>query len=359
MQTAKKILFLVPYPLSKAPSQRFRVEAFFPSLEKTGLKFSVHSFLDKKTWARLYQKGGLFLKSWGIIKGFLKRWITIVFHIPFYDFIFIHRESAPIGPPIFEWIVAKLYRKKIIYDFDDAIWIPNTSSANQLINWCKASWKVKYICKWSFKIVVGNNFLYNYAIQFNDNVIKIPTCIDLKKSSAQNREPNGEMLNIGWTGSHSTLKYLDKIVPTINELQKSIDFNFLVIADKDPSLPLKNFEFIPWNASTEVEDLCRLDIGIMPLVSDAWSEGKCGFKLVQYFACEIPAIASPVGVNKIIIEQGVNGFLCETDNEWELSLKTLLANEFLRKQMGKAGRKKIEEQYSIQSFGKKFVELFS
>jgi glycosyltransferase involved in cell wall biosynthesis len=175
----------------------------------------------------------------------------------------------------------------------------------------------------------------------------------------QTKERDGEMLNIGWTGSHSTLKYLDDIVPVISELQKSIGFNFLVIADKNPMLPFKNFEFIPWNVSTEIEDLSRLDIGIMPLIADAWSEGKCGFKLIQYFACEIPALASPVGINKIIIDQGVNGFLCQTDDEWRSSLKALLADGSLRKQMGKAGRKKVEDQYSIQSLEEKFLQLFS
>jgi glycosyltransferase involved in cell wall biosynthesis len=355
----KKILFLVPYPLSKAPSQRFRVEAFFSCIGKAGLKFSVHSFLDQQTWTILYQKGNLFLKSWGITKGFLRRWRTIIFNAPFYDFIFIHRESAPIGPPIFEWIIAKIYRKRIIYDFDDAIWIPNTSSANLFSNWCKAFWKVKYICKWSHKIAVGNDFLYSYASQFSGNVVKIPTCVDIKKDQEQCQKYDRELLNIGWTGSHSTLKYLNGIIPVINELQKNIDFNFLVIADKNPLLPFKNFEFIPWNASTETKDLSRLDVGIMPLVADAWSEGKCGFKLIQYFACEIPAIASPVGVNKIIIDQGINGFLCRTDDEWISSLKTLLVDGSLRKRMGKAGREKIEEQYSIQSQERKFIAFFS
>lgn len=359
MQTGKKILFLVPYPLSRAPSQRFRIEAFFPSLEQAGFEFSVRSFLDQKTWMLLYQKGNLFLKSWGIIRGFLGRWMTIFFKAPFFDFIFIHRESAPVGPPVFEWIIAKIYRKKIIYDFDDAIWIPNTSSANRFVNWFKAFWKVKYICRWSYKIVVGNDFLYSFARQFNDRVIKIPTGVDVKKNQVQTKERDGEMLNIGWTGSHSTLKYLDDIVPVISELQKSIGFNFLVIADKNPMLPFKNFEFIPWNVSTEIEDLSRLDIGIMPLIADAWSEGKCGFKLIQYFACEIPALASPVGINKIIIDQGVNGFLCQTDDEWRSSLKALLADGSLRKQMGKAGRKKVEDQYSIQSLEEKFLQLFS
>jgi glycosyltransferase involved in cell wall biosynthesis len=356
----KSILFLTPYPLKKAPSQRFRVESFFPVLMQNNFKVSIYPFLNENTWALLYLKGNLFLKTLGIARGFCKRWAQVFFKVPFYKYIFIHRESAPLGPPIFEWIIAKIYRKKIIYDFDDAIWIRNTSSANHFINWFKAFWKVKHICKWSYKIVVGNDYLYNYAVQFNEKVIKIPTAIDVDNGYDDRKKADvKEKVCIGWTGSHSTLKYLGEIVPVINELQKKIDFNFLVIADKDPLLPVKNFEFIRWNADTERDDLLKFDIGIMPLVADAWSEGKCGFKLIQYFACGIPAIASPVGVNKIIVEEHINGFLCSTDDEWKLAMEKLLTDRNLRQRMGSAGREKIQRSYSIQSQSKKFLQLFS
>ena len=108
--------------------------------------------------------------------------------------------------------------------------------------------------------------------------------------------------------SHSTLQYLDNIVSIIKELQEEIDFTFLVIADKNPELPLKDFQFVPWAAATEIQDLLRMDIGSMPLQADTWSEGKCGFKLIQYLSLAIPALASPVGVNKVIIQEGINGY---------------------------------------------------
>ena len=359
MGTVKKILFLVPYPLRQAPSQRFRVESFFPVIEKEEWKFTVCPFIDKKTWHILYQRGALFSKAWGLFKGYLRRWMIIFFKVRPYDYIFIHREAAPLGPPLFEWILAKLYRKKIIYDFDDAIWIPNTSSANQFINWFKAFWKVKYICRWSYRIAVGNDYLYNYAVQFNPGVVKIPTSVDINDDRPGARHNHNGRLNIGWTGSHSTLKYLDELVPVINDLQNELDFDFLVIADKNPLLAVKNYKFILWNAGTEVEDLLNLDIGVMPLVADSWSEGKCGFKLIQYFACGIPAVASPVGVNKIIVENGVNGFLCDSKSEWKRSLQKLAADEALRRRLGMAGRKKVRDQYSIQSQSGKFMGLFN
>jgi len=356
MKPIQKILFLVPYPLGEAPSQRFRVEAFLPILPDASLEFSLHPFMDQRTWKVLYKKGIFISKATGIIKGFLKRF-GILFKVSRYDYVFIHREAAPIGPPVFEWIISKILRKKIIYDFDDAIWISNTSPSNYFINWFKASWKIKYICKWSYKISVGNDYLFNYAVQFNKNVVRIPTCIDTEKFKPQERK-EAEKLNIGWTGSHSTLKYLEEIVPLINDLGKEFDFDLIVIADRDPVLPVKNYKFIRWNASTEADDLLTFQIGLMPLIADAWSEGKCGFKLIQYFACGIPAVASPVGVNKTIVEDGVNGFLCNTTDQWKWSLQELLKNKSLRRQMGMAGRRKVREQFSIKSQEKEFIRLF-
>ena len=168
-----KVVFLVPYPIRLAPSQRFRVELFLPELEKANIDYQLQSFIDEKTWQHLYNGGGFFQKSWGVVKGFARRWKLVLFDLGKFDFVFIHREAAPVGPPVYEWIISKVFRKKIIYDFDDAIWIPNTSNVNRIASWFKAFWKVKYICKWSYKVVGGNDYLCAYARLFNKQVIKI------------------------------------------------------------------------------------------------------------------------------------------------------------------------------------------
>ena len=134
----KNVLFLVPYPLKKAPSQRFRVENYFAILQQNNITYDVESFLNEETWSILYEKSKTLKKIFGIIIGFLKRLKTILFSLNRYDFIFIHREAAPMGPPIFEWFICKVYHKKIIYDFDDAIWIEDGSKENKLNSWLKA-----------------------------------------------------------------------------------------------------------------------------------------------------------------------------------------------------------------------------
>ena len=125
-------------------------------------------------WYALYKEGGVFKKITGIIRSFARRLITIL-SIYKYDFVFIHREASHIGPPIFEFIIAKIFRKPYIYDFDDAIWLPNYSESNAKVHRLKAYWKVKYLVKWAGQVTVGNSYLANYAREFNNNVKIIPT----------------------------------------------------------------------------------------------------------------------------------------------------------------------------------------
>ncbi|MBS1773713.1 MAG: glycosyltransferase [Bacteroidetes bacterium] len=356
----KKVLFIVPYPPRLAPSQRFRVELFEPYMQESGIQYTIAPFMDEKTWGILYKNGSAIQKALGIVKGFIKRFKTVLFDVPKYDYVFVHREASPLGPPIFEWMIAKLWRKKMIFDYDDAIWLPNNSTtvANKFAAFFKAVWKIKYICKWSYKVVGGNQFLCDFGRLHNNNVVFIPTCVDMDRMHNTVKEHSEHKITVGWTGSHTTMFYLDMIEKPLRELQQELDFTFLVISNKSPELQLKDWQFIPWREATEIEDLLKMDIGIMPMIANQWSEGKCGFKLIQYLSLAIPAVASPVGVNKVILEEGINGYLCDTPADWKESLKKLITDINLRKQMGAAGYKKMQAQYSIRSQKDKFLNLF-
>ena len=355
----KRILFLVPYPESQAPSQRFRFEQYFSHLIENEIRFDIHPFLDAHTWSILYKPGRSLRKISGILRGFARR-IGLLFSLAQYDFVFIHRETAPLGPPFFEWVIAKIFRKKILYDFDDAIWLANTSEVNSLAAKVKWHGKVASICKWSYKVSCGNAYLCEYANRFNKNVILNPTTIDtvnLHSPILFGKKENPKTI-VGWTGTHSTLQYLKDIVPVLARLQKELDFEIQVISNQEPGLGLNNLIFVPWNKKTEIEDLSKFDIGIMPLTDDKWSKGKCGFKALQYMSLEIPAVISPVGVNTRIVENGVNGFLCTTPEDWYQSLKTLIENIELRKKIGKNGRQKVINEYSVISNKDYFLSLF-
>jgi len=356
---AKPVIhFWVPYPIGVAPSQRFRVELFLPQLEKEGYSFKLLTFLDKKAWDILYKPGNRFLKAWGTVKGFFRR-VNHLFQSVKADYIFIHREATPLGPPIFEWLLAKIFRKKIIHEYDDAIWIPGGEEISFMKKWLKATWKIKYIIGWSYKVAAGNNFLCEYARQYNSSVFLIPTVVDTRHGHFKQRDQNeGNKIVVGWTGTHTTLHNLEVIEGVIPELKKEIDFEFLVISNKPPQWNF-DFSYKQWALATEQDDLLKMHIGIMPSKQGSWFEGKCGFKLIQYHACGIPAIASPTQVNSLITLHNETGFIANNKDEWKIYLKELITNFQLRSSMGAIARVHVEKNYSLNSLFPAFISLFS
>jgi glycosyltransferase involved in cell wall biosynthesis len=351
------ILFVVPYPKGQAPSQRFRYEQYLPALEAKGWNYTLASFLDVPTWQILYKPGHAGAKVWGTLKGFGRR-LKLLFQLKQYDYVFLHREATPIGPPWFEWMAAKVAGSKIIYDFDDAIWMADASGNNKVISFLKWQSKVASICRWSHKVSCGNAFLQEYARQFNPDAILNPTTIDTEGMHNQIRRQSAEKVIIGWTGSHTTNRYLDMIVPVLQRLEKEYDFEFRVISNQSPELPLRSFTFRPWRKDTEIPDLLTFHIGLMPLEDEPWAKGKCAFKALQYMALGIPAVVSPVGCNTEVVDHGVNGYLCTTEEEWYQSLAQLLQNPELRAKLGHAARQKIVGHYSVVSNTANFLALF-
>lgn len=338
-----------------------------------------------------------------------------------FDKVFIHREATPVGPPWFEWFVARIFRKPIIFDFDDAIWLPNSSKANEkLVGKFKNHSKTSKICSLAQTVTVGNSFLANYARQFCNDVRIIPTTIEtenihnpelfdqgkpkseicnaansqgpaaksqttidtenlhnpaLNKQSHPNSEPpneaNGQrptakgQITIGWTGTHSTLKQLTPLFPTLAATYKEHPFRFLLIADQPPEHMPDFVEFKKWNKETEIQDLMEIDFGIMPLFDTEWEKGKCGFKALQYLALEKPAIVSGVGVNTEIIHHNQNGLICEPMEveqkiypNWKSAILELLQNPEKRHTLGTHGRQTVIDNYSVTSQSKAYKEIF-
>jgi hypothetical protein len=181
-----------------------------------------------------------------------------------FDKIFIHREIMPLGPPLFEWIISRILKKDIIYDFDDAIWIENTTSENKLARSLKWHSKTENICKWSKTVSIGNHFLGEYAGKFNDKININPTTIDTQNLHIP-IDRNNSIPIIGWTGTHSTGKYLSQIMDVLQELALQFEFRFLYISNKEPDVEIPNLKFIKWSKESEIAELNRIDIGIMPL----------------------------------------------------------------------------------------------
>lgn len=351
------VAFWCPYPPGGAPSQRFRYEQYLPLLTQQGVSYTIYPFLDERTNRILYRPGRVPQKVFGILRGFLRRWVHL-FRAGRADYVFIHREATPLGPPWAEWLLAKVLQKKIIYDFDDAIWLRDISSVNAVSALLKWQNKVPVVCRWSHRVSAGNAYLGDFARQYASRVVVNPTTIDTKHHHYRLQDQATVRPVIGWTGSHSTLKYLEPLVAVLQQLERTHDFQLIVIANRPPDVALSSLAFVPWQLATEIDDLLRFHIGLMPLPDDRWSNGKCGFKALQYLSLGIPALVSPVGVNTKIVEHGKEGYHCTTDEDWYNYLEKLLTDPELRTRMGKAGRQKVVDHYSVYSNTENFLSLF-
>lgn len=353
-----RVLFVVPYPVGQAASQRYRVEQWLPLLREQGVIYKLAPFWSQHAWGILYKPGHILSKGYGLLLGLLRR-VLLLWQLPRYDFIFIHREAAPVGPPWFEWAAAKIFRKKIVFDFDDAIWLPNTSVYNKSAAKLKWHRKAAQTCRWSHIVSCGNDYLQAFAQKYNPNTVLLPTVLDTAHQYKQQKEQLDEDVIIGWIGSHSTLPYLQLIESVLRRLEQQYRFRLLIIADRKPELELKSLEFKEWRRETEVQELLQLNIGLMPLPDTEWAKGKCAFKALQYMALGIPAVASGVGANRQAVVNGTTGYICHTEQEWYEHLEELLLNPKLRARMGKAGKKWVQEHYSLQANRPAFLRLFS
>ena len=355
-----RVLFLTPYPTGEAPSQRFRFEQYYPLLQEAGIAYRHQSFLSGSTWRILYQPGHTLRKAAGICRGFARRF-AILLKLHSYSCVFIHREVSPVGPPFFEWAIAKLWRKPIIYDFDDAIWLANTSDSNRLAARLKFHGKVAAICRWSHTISCGNAFLATWAQKHtNGKVVINPTTIDTQNLHIGLKNQHAEDVVIGWTGTHSTLKYLKDLLPVLNILANEYpQLSFCVISNQPPDFELPRLGFIPWKKETEIQNLLRFHIGLMPLTADQWSEGKCGFKALQYMALGIPPVLSPVGVNKEIVRHNKSGYFAEKPEEWLHYLSSLIENPSLRERIGTEARQAVTARFSVAANAGNFLTLFA
>lgn len=352
-----KVLFLVPYPTSGA-STRYRVEQFVPYLNKRGIECKVSPFISENFYKVIYKKGHYLAKLFCVFTGLVTRLVN-VFESYRYDIIFIHLESFPIGPAFMESLFS-LSGKQIIYDLDDAIYMPNRSFSNSFIKMLKCPDKISKIIKISSHVITCNNFLRNYALQYrkDENVSVIHTSVDTNRLAPNKNNAKRNGLVIGWIGSHSTSVYLENLRYVFEGLAKRHDFT-LKIVGAGRELKFNGVKIInkEWSLQQDLADFQSIDIGIYPLNNDEWIKGKTGFKTIQYMSVGIPCVVSKVGSNLEIVQDGINGFLAENDSEWIDRLSRLIENQGLRKAMGAEGRKTAEEKYSVNVNAPRFFEI--
>jgi glycosyltransferase involved in cell wall biosynthesis len=262
-----------------------------------------------------------------------------------YDAVFVQKRLFSL-PWIF---AARLAAKRLIFDFDDAIWTSPTGNWSRMTR-AKTRLRLRTMIAKADCVIAGNSYLADYARQYRRNVRVIPTCIDTDHYSPQEGDPH-DRLTIGWIGSKPNIPYLAGLEPAFSGLPNA---DLSVISDKEYKSPNLPTDFTRWSAEGELAALRSFDIGVMPLADDEWACGKCGFKILQYMACGIPAVVSPVGVNREIIADSVNGFLAASTDEWVERLTALSSDASLRTRIAAAGRSTVLANYSAE-IGKKLL----
>ncbi|MHA1540077.1 MAG: glycosyltransferase [Alphaproteobacteria bacterium] len=325
----------------KGASSRVRLYQFIPFLEKKGCSIKPFPLFDDCYLESLYhhKKRPLFM----IFKSYLRR-IFQLLRCWQYDVIWIEKELFPSLPFIFEWLLL-LGKKSIVIDYDDAIFHRYKTH------------KIARLMRRADTVTCANQYLANYAQKQSAKKTEILHTSVLLKEYHPLKKPRKEAFTIGWIGTPITAPYLKLIEKELQYAEKELNAKFIFIGISHHGLNLKNTEVIPWDLKTISRDLYNCDVGIMPLPDAPFERGKSGYKLLQYFATNLPVLASAVGTNCEIVEYGRNGFLCETAQDWIKGFETLHKNPALRHAMGEEGRQKIKTFYHTKTIAQAFLKV--
>jgi len=338
-----KILLLSRYGYLGA-SSRYRSYQYIPYLSSQGFKITVSPLLSDKYVKALYTRRKKNVVD--LVKAYSNRIAQIVKESKKYDLLWVEKEALPWLPAWVEhWL--GLYKVPYVIDYDDAVFHRYDMHQLGLVKLILGR-KIDKVMERAELVITGNEYLAQRARMAGARKVEIvPTVIDLEKYPLA-PAPDNEVFTIGWIGSPVTARYLSLVNDALQKVCEGGSVRVVLIGSGQISLPGIPVEYVPWSEDTEVAEMQRFDVGIMPLPDEPWERGKCGFKLIQYMACGRPVVGSPVGVNKDIIKQGLNGIQARTSEEWVRALSVLKKDKQLRIKMGTAGRKMVEEKYCLQ-----------
>lgn len=343
-----KVLFLTQYP-REGPSSRFRVYQYIEGLQAEGITCSVQPLVPSSLYRSLY------LERRSPRRYFLQAAIAVIKRLSllplarYYDIAFVQKWPLPFASAAFVKALRRM-NENIIFDFDDTIYLDREEEVGEIIRVAKLT-------------VVGNNYLRDFAEKYTKNVAVIPTPVDTQYYSPKRvlDQPirNKDTVIIGWIGTKQHVRYVEGLEAVFKSLSKIYPIHVKVVSNDRPKFKtFANYTFKAWKYEEEICDLASFDIGIMPLEDNKVTRGKCALKLLQYMALGLASVASPVGVNTEIIQDGENGFLAETQEEWTEKLGMLIADRALRQRLGKAGRNTVETLYSLDKMIPRLKAIF-
>lgn len=354
-----KILFLTRFSALTAYT-RYRVTQYLPFVREAGFDCTLHSLFPdtylKHTYGAKSRRRALSALAPLILTSLARRWWLIVRDTRQYDAVFLQYEVLPYAPLSVE---RTLFRSgvPVVVDYDDAISLMYEHHPNRFLRRLLGP-KIPGIVAGSFHVITANRNLAEWATQFNEHVTIIPNSVDLGKvkQTAPGSTHNARPV-IGWIGTPVTAKYLQLLDRPLQALRSRHDFVLKVIGAPGFTMAGIDVHAVPWSEATEADELSTCDIGVMPLPDDGWARGKSALKLIQYLAVGIAAVASPVGANCDVLKDGHNGFLAGTDEEWTEKLAVLLEVPRRREQLARAGRRTVEEHFSLETNAPVFVEV--
>jgi glycosyltransferase involved in cell wall biosynthesis len=337
----------------KAASTRQRLLQYVPHLAAAGIEVDWHPLLSDEYVDNLASGRGF--SRMEVATAYLKRMRDLVSR-QVGDAVWVYAELFPYLPGWFETLAFRA-GKPVIYDFDDAFFHNYDAHPNALVRRILGG-KFQPLLTGAAAACCGNSYLEDYAARFCRRTMVLPTVVDTGLYLPVDR-PGTSAPVIGWIGSPSTWSFMRPLLPLLAELAQSHGVRVKVIgagkAAEEHRFP--GLEIVDWHEDREIADVQSLDIGIMPLPDERWARGKSGYKLIQYMACGLPVVASPVGVNEEIVTDGVNGLLVRDVAEWRTALLSLIENTELRRRLGEAGRRRALDHYSLEVHAPRLAEL--
>lgn len=350
-----EVLALVPSKPGYSPGQRGSIELWERVLEPAGIHLHWAPFETERLREILYQPKLRFEKAREMVRGYVER-LDLLKHLDDYDAVFVYREAALLGPAFLEKRIAR--RKPIIYQLDDPLYIPYRSPSNGYLSYLKFFGKIGKICRLSKVVIVNSTHHREFASRYNTNIWQVPSIVDTEQYVFAPQAENLERVTIGWSGSSTTVKNLGVIADALRELQQRVDCDVHLIGGTQVDLPGVRYTAQDWNGETEVEDLRKLQVGMVPLPVNEWNKRKFYMKVAQYMALGIPPVCTPLGSNPEVVEHGVTGFLADTTNEWVEYIEVLVRDTALRRQMAARAARVANEKFSLEANAAKIVAAF-
>jgi glycosyltransferase involved in cell wall biosynthesis len=308
---------------------RYRLRAFEPHFRAAGHSLELHP-VPKDVWGRLM----------------LARAVRDA------DAVILQRKL--LSRPEVAWLRRRI--RRLWYDVDDAVWLRDSYAGKGFAS-RKRLGRFRAVVRAAEAVIAGNGYLAENATAAGARATwVIPTCVDVRRYPVARHDR--ETADLVWVGSSSTLRGLEAMTPLLDAIgHRAPGVRLKLICDRFfriPSLPVVE---TPWAEETEASEIASADIGVSWVPDDPWSRGKCGLKVLQYMAAGLPVVTNPVGVHPELVRHGETGFLASSESDWAEAVRTLAADPALRREMGAAGRKLVEERYSVDVGARLWLNL--